>query len=134
MSFYAYSPLAGGFLVKTRQQILDGAGRFSADMLNGMYRAMYNKPSYLDALGQWEEIANEVGCSRADLAYRWVAYNSPLKPSQGDAIIVGASSTTQLDQTLKGIKDGPLPESALKKIDQIWESIKKDAPLDNFTR
>ena len=28
ISFYAYSPIAGGFLVKTKQQVLDGAGRF----------------------------------------------------------------------------------------------------------
>lgn len=29
ITFYAYSPIAGGFLTKTIQQVLDGAGRFS---------------------------------------------------------------------------------------------------------
>lgn len=134
ISFYAYSPLAGGFLTKTKQQIADGAGRFNAEAIGGMYKDMYTKPSYLEALAKWEKIANDVGCSRADLAYRWVTYNSPLKPEHGDAIIVGASRPAQLDQTLTGLEKGPLPQGAIKAIDEIWEEIKADAPLDNFSR
>jgi aflatoxin B1 aldehyde reductase len=29
IAFYAYSPIAGGFLTKTKQQIEEGAGRFN---------------------------------------------------------------------------------------------------------
>lgn len=65
-----------------------------------------SKPAYLEALGEWEAIAKDVGCSRADLAYRWVTYNSPLKPEFGDAIIVGASRLEQFEQTLEGLKVG----------------------------
>jgi aryl-alcohol dehydrogenase-like predicted oxidoreductase len=109
-------------------------GRFAPDALNGMYREMYMKPSYLEALSKWEAIANEEGVTRAELAYRWVTYNSPLKKEQGDAIIVGASSTEQLEQTLSGIEKGPLSNKAVEGIDKIWEEIKHEAPLDNFTR
>lgn len=38
ISFYAYSPLAGGFLVKTKEQIQEGAGRFNDQALGGMYK------------------------------------------------------------------------------------------------
>ncbi len=38
MSFYAYSPLAGGFLTKTKAQIEEGAGRFGPNVLGGMYK------------------------------------------------------------------------------------------------
>lgn len=63
MSFYAYSPLAGGFLTKTKQQVLDGAGRFDKNTSIGqMYGGMYGKPSYLEALSEWEAIAKEEGC------------------------------------------------------------------------
>ena len=31
IAFYAYSPIAGGFLTKTKQQIEEGAGRFNKD-------------------------------------------------------------------------------------------------------
>jgi aflatoxin B1 aldehyde reductase len=44
-----------------------------------MYSNMYSKPAYLEALSEWEAIAKEVGCSKGDLAYRWVSYSSPLK-------------------------------------------------------
>lgn len=134
LAFYAYSPLAGGFLTKTRQQILEGAGRFSDQALGGMYRDMYCKPSYLAALEHWEDIAKEQGSSRSDLAYRWVAYHSPLKHEQGDGIIIGASSLQQLEQTLQGIEAGPLSDPVVQRIDELWEGIQHEAPLDNFSR
>ncbi|OCT49647.1 Aflatoxin B1 aldehyde reductase member 4 [Cladophialophora carrionii] len=134
IAFYAYSPLAGGFLTKTAQQIKDGVSRFAPDALGGMYRDMYMKPSYLDALSVWEAIANEEGVTRAELAYRWVTYHSPLKKEQGDAIIVGASSTEQLEQSLTGIEKGPLSSKAAEGIDKVWDQVKHEAPLDNFTR
>lgn len=133
MSFYAYSPLAGGFLTKTKQQVLDGAGRFDSNTPIGkIYQKMYGRPAYFEALEQWEKIAAEAGCSRADLAYRWVKYDSPLKNELGDAIIVGASSLEQLEQTLKGVNAGPLHPEIVKKIDGVWDTIKHEAPLDNF--
>ncbi|KAI7211347.1 Aldo/keto reductase [Hortaea werneckii] len=133
MSFYAYSPIAGGFLTKTKQDILDGKGRFDTSTPIGqMYAGMYSKPSYLEALAQWEAIAKDEGISRAELAYRWVKYNSPLKPENGDAIIIGASSAQQLKETLGSINKGPLSDKAVKAIDGVWNTIKHEAPLDNY--
>jgi len=133
ISFYAYSPIAGGFLTKTREQILEGAGRFSTETYLGkIYNALYSKPSYLEALSKWEAVANEAGCSRAELAYRWVKYNSALSEKYGDGFIIGASSTDQLKETLRGLKNGPLGEKECTAIDEIWQSIKHDAPVDNF--
>ena len=135
MSFYAYSPLAGGFLTKTKNDIQAGKGRFDQSTpLGQMYGGMYAKPSYLEALSQWEQIAKDEGITRADLAYRWVKYNSPLKPEHGDAIIVGASSTKQLQETLESISKGPLSEKAVQAVDGVWETIKHEAPLDNYHR
>jgi aflatoxin B1 aldehyde reductase len=95
---------------------------------------MYGKPAYLDALSEWANIAEVVGCTRADLAYRWVTYNSLLNPELGDGIIIGASNLTQMEQTLEGLKAGPLNEDACKMIDYLWEAIEHEAPLDNFHR
>lgn len=135
IAFYAYSPLAGGFLTKTAQQIKEGAGRFnSSHRLTGMYTEMYDKPSLVEALAEWESIAKDEGCSRADLAYRWVRYNSSLKQEHGDGIIIGASKLEQLLQTLESINSGPLSQKAAERIDKIWEKIKDDAPLDNYHR
>lgn len=133
MSFYAYSPIAGGFLTKTKQDIQDGKGRFDPSTpLGAMYSGMYSKSSLLDALGEWEEIAKEEGVPKAELAYRWVTYNSPLKSEHGDGIIVGASSFDQLKQTLASCNAGPLSEKACKRIDELWKKIEHEAPLDNY--
>jgi len=135
IAFYAYSPLAGGFLAKTKQQIEEGkaAGRFTPGTpLGDMYIMLYCKPSYLEALSDWEKIAVDEGCSKAELAYRWVSYHSPLKPEHGDAVIFGASSAEQIVQTIQGLKKGPLKESSAKAIDAVWETVKHDAPLDNY--
>lgn len=131
IAFYAYSPLAGGFLSKSKQEVLDGKGRFGKDFVGPMYTAMYAKPELLDGLSQWQSIADEAGVPRAELAYRWVKYNSALKPEYDDAIIVGSSTIDQLKQTLDGLDHGPLPANIVAKIDGFWETIKHVAPLDN---
>jgi aflatoxin B1 aldehyde reductase len=132
IAFYAYSPLAGGYLTKTRKQIEEGAGRFGKNARGEMYRGMYVKPTLLDALEEWEKIAAAEGTTRAELAYRWVNYHSPLKPEQGDAIIFGASSLKQLEETITGLRKGPLKPETVKAIDGVWESVSHEAPLDNY--
>jgi aflatoxin B1 aldehyde reductase len=132
IAFYAYSPLAGGFLTKTVQQIKEGAGRFNDTDVNGLYKNLYSKPALLDVLAKWDAAANEEGVPRAELAYRWVASNSFLSAENGDAIVVGASSIAQLEQTLASIRKGKLSDKAVEAIDRIWEEIKHEAPLDNF--
>jgi len=134
ISFFAYSPIAGGFLTKTRQDLEDGKGRFGNDALGQMYSGMYKKTSLIDALDKWEQIAKDEKISRAELAYRWVTYNSPLKPEHGDGIIIGASSLEQLEQTLKSVNNGPLSDGAVKQIDEVWKTIEHEAPLDNYHR
>lgn len=94
IAFYAYSPLAGGFLVKDREMLSTGAGtgRWDANSRIGkMYNARYTKPSLLEALSEWEAIANEARVSKAALAYRWVMHNSQLSAKHGDGIIVRIS-------------------------------------------
>lgn len=133
IAFYVYSPIAGGFLTKTKQEVLDGAGRFDkATPIGKIYAGLYSKPILLEALAEWEEAAKEEGCTRAELAYRWVTFNSPLKPEYGDAIIIGASRLEQLEQTLKGLQAGPLSKNAAAKIDHIWSKIEHESPLDNY--
>lgn len=134
ISFYAYSPIAGGFLTKTKSQITEGnAGRFShGHAFSKMYHGLYNKESYLHALDIWDSAANEINVSKAELAYRWVAFNSPLNAKHGDAIIFGASKLEQVSETLQWLKAGALPDKTVQKIDELWKTIEKDAPLDNY--
>lgn len=134
IAFYAYSPIAGGFLSKSKADLIDPEGRFGDknNALNAIYDGMYNRPSFVAALDTWEQIAKDEGVSRAELAYRWVVYHSKLQADLGDAIIVGARTGQQLSETVAAIGKGPLSDAAAKKIDQVWESVKAEASLDNF--
>lgn len=134
MSFYAYSPLAGGFLVKSAETLRQGGqGRWDPnDRVGKMYHDRYNRPSLMEALSEWEAIAADAGTTKAELAYRWVRYNSMLKPEHGDAIILGATSEHQLASTLETIAKGPLDASTVQRIDGIWQKVKHEAPTDNF--
>lgn len=86
----------------------------------------------MQALAEWQAIAEEAGTSKAALAYRWVTYNSILKPEHGDGIILGASAVQQLEETLKSLEQGPLPESVVTKIDRIWKLVKDEAHVDTY--
>lgn len=135
IAFYAYSPIAGGFLAKTKEQIVDPevAGRWDRNtFMGGLYHALYNKPTLLAALDTWGQISKDSGIPRAELAYRWVAYHSAIQTELGDALIVGASRVEQLQQTLDGLKHGPLNEDVVERINGIWKDIEHEAPLDNM--
>lgn len=129
--FYAYSPLAGGFLTKTSADLDAGVGRFNAQAVGGLYKKLYDKPSLREALAKWNEVADKEGVSKAELAYRWVVYHSALK-GDDDGILFGASSVKQVEQTVKSLQGGPLSEEATKAIEEIWQSVKDDAPIDNY--
>lgn len=137
ISFYAYSPIAGGFLTKSRKALEEGTegGRFAVtdNTINKMYRGFYVKPALLDGLAKWEELAKLQGVPQAELAYRWVYYHSALKPKEhGDFVIVGASKIDQISQTLEGLKQGPLKPEVVQGIDQVWDIVKHEAIIDNY--
>lgn len=136
IAFYAYSPVAGGFLTKTRKALEEGTGtgRFSVDPPQWLkvYRDSYVKPSMLQALDRWEELAGLQGVSRAELAYRWVYYHSVMKPELGDTVILGANKLEQIPLTVEGLKKGPLKPEVVRGIDEIWELVKGDAYTNNF--
>ena len=133
ISFYAYSPIAGGFLVKTADQLRskEVEGRFSGTGPVGtMYNDMYGAKSLLSALDTWDAIAKDGSITKAALAYRWITYHSALK--KGDGVIIGARNLQQLEETLTSIEEGPLEEAIAKRASDIWEKVKADAPRDNW--
>ncbi|KAK7048693.1 aflatoxin B1 aldehyde reductase member 4 [Favolaschia claudopus] len=139
IAIYAYSPIAGGFLVKTSEQLRGGrkedAGRFAkGDAFEPLYGGLYNKPSYYTALDLWGEAAAMAGCSKGELAYRWVAFDSVLDNKYGDAVIFGASKHAQIPETLAWLKAGSVGAAAKAKIDEIWKVIEHEAPLDNYNK
>lgn len=134
IAFYAYSPLAGGFLTKTRAQVEEGStARFDRSTdLGKMYSALYHKESYLEALSRWDAISQDSGIPKAELAYRWMAHHSRLIGKQGDGLVFGATSLAQVRETICGIERGPLPEDVVRRIEGVWEMVKHEAGLDTY--
>jgi aflatoxin B1 aldehyde reductase len=135
IAFYAYSPLAGGFLAKDRETLENGLaeGRWDPNSEVGkLYGWLYNKPNYLKALERWGQIAEQEGISKPELAYRWVAYNSHVQASFGDAVIFGVSKLSHYRDTVSWLRKGPVSAKAVEDIDMVWDLVKKDAIWDNF--
>lgn len=135
IAFYAYSPIAGGFLAKTSDELQKRnlAGRWSPDSLYGtMYYALYaDKTRFLDALDRWHEIARAEGLTGgAELAYRWAVHNSALDGRRGDAVIIGSRSVEQTREALGWIRKGPLSETIQTQIEALWEPVKREAHLN----
>ncbi|KAJ5263506.1 hypothetical protein N7478_011111 [Penicillium angulare] len=139
IAFYAYSPVAGGFLTKSAKALREGTegGRFTVDpeketSLGTMYRNMYFKPTMLEALDRWGNLAQTQGVTNAELAYRWVYYHSHINPELGDHLILGASRLGHIAPTVDGLKKGPLKPEVAKGVDDIWSLIEADAIVNNF--
>lgn len=91
------------------------------------------RPAILGALDTWNKIAASEGIPASELAFRWVYHNSILDGSKGDAVIVGASSLKQLRETVAAVRKGPLSPAVQGQIQDIWESMKHEAFLDNVS-
>ncbi|KAH7393577.1 NADP-dependent oxidoreductase domain-containing protein [Cadophora sp. MPI-SDFR-AT-0126] len=133
ISIQAYSPLAMGFLAKKASDFEPGTnkltgGRWDTTNPFGMIQGMmFNKPSMINLLKEWNEIAAAAGLSKAGMAYRWVMYHSALKGELGDEMIIGASTSKQFEETVVEVEKGPLDVEVVAKIGALWEPVKADA-------
>ncbi|KAJ5363606.1 uncharacterized protein N7496_009319, partial [Penicillium cataractarum] len=134
IAFYAYSPIAGGFLTKDVEELrAGGQGRWDpTSVFGGFYNALYNKPVMREGLSLWADISSKSGIPKAELAYRWVVYNSSLRGELGDAIIFGPRTPEQLTQTLDGLKNGPLSAAVVAQVEEVWKLVETVSPLDNY--
>ena len=125
--FYAFNPLAGGMLTGKHKNFEDAPepGRFARLK---SYRDRYWKKSYFDAIDQVREICEKENIQMAEAAYRWLAFNSLMDSDKGDAIIIGASKISQMNQNIDALRKGPLPDSILEALDIAWSIAKPDSP------
>ncbi len=127
LRFYAYNPLAGGILTNKYSAIDDAPaeGRFTN---RPNYKNRYWKKSYFDAVGELKKICEKYGISIIEATYRWMMYHSMLDTQRGDAIIIGASKISQVEQNIAAVNGGELPEELTAAFAKAWETTKADAP------
>ena len=135
MSYYAYSPGAGGMFSGkiTRDSIHQEGTRWDKDTRIGqIYAANYHKDVLLDAAKKVHDAAEKLGITGHAVALRWMLHHSALKGELGDAMIIGASSLQQLEGNLEICKDGPLPAELVKVVEDVWGPAKKFAPQSSM--
>jgi aflatoxin B1 aldehyde reductase len=131
LDIVVYNPIAGGLFsgkIKSKDMVPD-EGRFSDKTNMGRnYRDRYYRETTFRALQTIEGAVEKAGLSMIETALRWVVHHSALKIKDGnDGVIIGISSLPQLEENLKHLEKGPLPEEVVKALDEAWAIAKPDA-------
>lgn len=129
-----YNPLAGGVLsgrYKSKETPVDGGRYSSTDPVVGeMYRQRYFTDANFVALKIIQPVAERLGLTLLEIAFRWCVHHSALKVMNGnDGIVIGVSSLKQLESNLNELEKGPLPEDMLIALDRAWEITKPTCAL-----
>lgn len=109
--FIAFSPLAQGLLT---DRYLNGIPEDSRAARNFTLRKEMLTPEMLNNLNKLNSIAAERGQTLAQMALAWV-----LKDSKVTSVIVGASSTAQLDDNLDAIRNTDFSAEEKALIDEL---------------
>ncbi|KAK9325289.1 NADP-dependent oxidoreductase domain-containing protein [Lipomyces orientalis] len=132
MSFYAFQPIAGGFLTgryhRDTKEFEEGSRFDPKRWQGGLIHQRYWNSFYFDALDIIRRAAKKYGLTEAECALRWLVHHSLLTKALGDAIIIGASSTAQLEQNLLDIEKNALPEEVVQALDAAWQHVRGAVP------
>ena len=74
------------------------------------HREWYWNEAYFAALAKIEVVTQKHGLTLAEVALRWLSHHSLMKREHGDAVLIGASSVTHIEQNLVDLEKGPLRE------------------------
>ncbi|KAF3924575.1 hypothetical protein ABW20_dc0105067 [Dactylellina cionopaga] len=131
IAFYAFNPLAGGFLTdryhrEVQDVDVESSSRFDANRIQGQFmRRRYWNDYYFDALDTIRPVAKKHGLTEAECALRWIVHHSKLKKEYNDAVIIGASSLKHMVSNLDDLEKGPLPEEVVVDgMDAGWAAVR----------
>jgi aflatoxin B1 aldehyde reductase len=124
--FYAYNPLAGGFLTGkyARPSEEPREGRFKSQQL---YMDRYWNKAYFEALTILRIASEQAGLSMTHVALLWLLNQSLLKGQYRDGVILAASNLEQWETNLRNLS-GELPQKITEAIDQAWEKARPECP------
>jgi aflatoxin B1 aldehyde reductase len=107
-------------------------GHLLTPILGASYRGRYWHAEYFDALDLLRPVAKKHSLTEAECALRWMNHHSQLKRDMKDAIIIGASSTKQMEANMLDLEKGPLPEEVLKAFDEGWDKVRGVAGVGRY--
>jgi aflatoxin B1 aldehyde reductase len=101
-------------------------GRFKN---NPNYLPRYYTPANFDALQLIQSACDESNLSVVEASYIWLFRHSALQASNGDGILIGASSIAQLQQNLNSCNraiESELPKPVLNAFQKAWGLLSSD--------
>ncbi|KAI1295053.1 hypothetical protein EDD11_008045 [Mortierella claussenii] len=126
MRFYAYNPIAGGFLTGNYRMdsvVKDGSRFDTKTILGSYYREQYWNPLFFDAVASLKAISDAHGIPLLEASIRWMNHHSGLGPNDG--LIFGANDRVEdLRYNLVSLQQGPLNKELIKAFDNLWDKTK----------
>ncbi|TFY72554.1 hypothetical protein EVG20_g438 [Dentipellis fragilis] len=149
MSFYSFSPLAGGFFSGRYHSLTDqveAGSRFDPNKLTGkvnpsdMHQSNTDVPppdshprsvaaskvwneAYFKALEDVRAVADKHNLTLGEVALRWLSHHSLMKRELGDSVIIGGSKVEHIKQNLLDLEKGPLPDDVVSVLDEAWSRV-----------
>jgi aflatoxin B1 aldehyde reductase len=124
MVFTAFQPLAGGFLTGKFVQGKHAGTRFSEENpLGKAVQALFGDELLHTAMMRFVSATEAQGVSTTEVALRWLAHHSALRDDDG--IVIGASRTAQLVDSVSLIRKGPLPVGLVTLAESIWDEVRE---------
>ena len=127
-AFVAYNPLAGGLL--TGKHAANGEVKDGRFKNNPNYLPRFYTSSNFRALEIIQHACEADGLSMVEATYRWLIHHSAL--AEGDGILIGASSLTQLEENLgcclraRGDDMKQLSPQVVDAFAKAWEIIQSN--------
>ena len=124
MSFYAFSPLGGGFFSRSVEELRAPPAGTRMDQMK-IFKEIYVNETSLALLASLIEVCERHGIKVKEATLRWHMHHGPL--GDGDGVILGASSVEQLEENLDACEAGPLPDEIVASFEDMWEAYKLKA-------
>ena len=102
MGFIAFSPLAQGLLTDRYLQGIPDDSRMAKEKF---LKSSMLTPELLEKLRHYNEVAQSRGESLAEMALAWILHQRAVT-----SVLIGASSTAQLEKNLRCVNAAPFDE------------------------
>lgn len=76
-----------------------------------------------NALRTFDTKVRAAGLTSTEVALRMVVHQLALRDS--DAVILGASKTVQIEETVRMIRRGPLPGEVVGFAEELWDAVRE---------
>ncbi|KAI8966465.1 putative oxidoreductase [Daldinia sp. FL1419] len=122
--FNAFRSAAAGLLTGNAVRGRVDGTRFAADNpLGGAMQRVFGAEDLQNAVREFDAGVRAKGVTPLEVAIRWVVHHSAL--GEDDGVVLGASRTAQVVETVEFARKGPLMEDLVRLAEELWDKVKE---------